>query len=133
MIRALTSAQRGALGCNFSAREHLGDVGGGARWAEVEPLHLRAALLPHLLELLLRLDALGAGGDAEAHAQRRDRAQDGERALRPLIQLLDEDLVDLDLVEVITAEIAQRRIPGAEVVESEADADQVQLSSVSAT
>ena len=127
MIGALTGTQRCALGCHFPAREYPGDVGGGARWADVEPLHLGAALLPHLLELLFRLDALGAGGDAEAHAQRHDRAQDGERGLRPLIQLLDENLVDLDLVEVVAAEIAQRRVPGAEVVESEADTDQVQL------
>ena len=54
-------------------------------------------------------------------------AQDGERALRLLGELLDEELVDLDLVEVEAAEVAQRRIAGAEIVERDADADVAQL------
>ena len=101
--------------------EQLVDLGGRDRPAEQEALQLVA---PHGLQealLLGRLDALGGHGQAQCAAQMHDRMhQDG--AFTGRLHGLEEGPVDLDLVEGEAAQIDQRRVAGAEIVQGEAQA-----------
>ena len=57
----------------------------------------------------------------------RDHGLDDGQAVVPAGEIADEGAVDLDLVEGEGAEIAQRRIAGAEIVERDADAEPTQF------
>ena len=81
-------------------------------------LHLPAAGDPQQLELLDRLHALGGRDHVEARA-RPVTARDDRRAIGSRGDFRDERAVDLDLVEREHAQVAQRRIAGAEVVEND--------------
>ena len=89
-------------------------------------LHLGAAGAAHQLELLLGLDPLGRGLDAEACPEIGDRPDD-HRAAAVALDVLDERAVDLDLVERERAQIAERGISGAEIVHRDAHAERAQL------
>src|SRR5580704_10872131 len=102
--------------------QHGGDFLERLRPAEQIALHLDAAFGAQDLELLLGLDALGGGDHAETRAEPRHRADDGD-AIVFLAELADEGAVDLDLVEREAAQIAERRIAGAEIVHADAHAE----------
>ena len=74
--------------------------------------------------LLLRLDTLGHALEAEAVRQAGDRGDDGA-VLRVHRHALHERTVDLDHVDRELAHVAERREPGAEVVEREPHAEQL--------
>src|SRR5216117_1666845 len=104
-----------------TAREvHLLDLVGGSWLAEQKALHLRAALEFDRIELMLRFHALGSGHHAEAFGQSSHRPHDVERARA--LDVLDEGAIDLDAVEWEALQMAERGITGAEVVQSDADA-----------
>ena len=65
------------------------------------------------------LDALRGGRHAQALGKRDDGADDRHAFAHALGRALDEAAVDLDRREAGAAEIAERRIAGAEVVEAE--------------
>src|SRR5687768_16584995 len=60
---------------------------------------------------------------AEAAGEGYDGADDGEALRVPLGNGMDEAAVDLERVERRLAQIAERRIAGAEIVHGEADAE----------
>src|ERR1700688_4992313 len=97
--------------CGADARPQLAQHGWDfldrLRPAEQIALHLDAAFGAQNLELLLGLDALGRGGNAQTRAEPRHGADDGD-AIVFLAELADERAVDLDLVEREAAQIAQR-------------------------
>jgi len=99
---------------------------GGQRHREPVTLPVGAAQFEQQRALLLGLDALGGGFDAEARAERRDRLDDHGR-VAVTVDVLDEGTVDLDLVERERAQVAERRIAGAEVVHRDAHAERAQL------
>ena len=102
----------------------IGDRAGfvdGKRPAEIIALNLGAAeILDHVM-LLLGLDALGGRRHAEALCERDDGADDRDRLGHAFRRALDEAAVDLDRGEAGAAEIAERRIAGAEIVERQPD------------
>ena len=89
---------------------------GRQRTAEQVALQLLAAGQAELFRLLGRFDALGRDGHAEPLGDVADGADD-DAVVVARRQVLDEGAVDLDLVEGEAAQVAQRRIAGAEVVE----------------
>src|SRR5262245_46644298 len=97
--------------------EYPCQVQGSDRRAQVVALDLRVPLPPPEIELLLGLDPFRRGRDAEAAAERRDGAHDGTRVAVLLGELAQEAAVELDLVEREALEIAERRVPGSEIVE----------------
>src|SRR2546430_788823 len=66
------------------------------RLAVVIPLHLDAAFVAQVGELLARLHPFGARDHAEAAAERQHGADDRGR-IRPPLEIAHERLVDLDL------------------------------------
>src|SRR3984893_3543914 len=102
--------------------QHGGDFLERLRPAEQIAPHLDAAFGAQDLELLLGLDALGRGDPPETRAEPRHRADDRD-AIVFLAELADEGAVDLDLVEREAAQIAERRIAGAEIVHADAHAE----------
>src|SRR5580704_3025399 len=85
------------------------------RTAIVEALYVRAAEPANKLELLLRFHAFGGGRHVQAFGETGDRLHD-RIGVGTLAQPLDEAAVDLDLVERKAAQVAQRRIAGAEII-----------------
>src|SRR5262249_27891446 len=85
-----------------------------------------ASFRAQALELLRRFHALGSRVDPEARTDRDHRANDGE-AVVLAGHIANEGAVDLDLVEWELAQVPERRIAGAEVVERNPDADVAQL------
>src|ERR1700716_4625369 len=79
-----------------------------------------------MTDLVQRLDPFRRGGDAETLAEAGHRLDDGG-AIALVGNVLDEGAVDLDLVERKAAQIAQRRIAGAEVVHRDLDAESAEL------
>src|ERR1043166_3230419 len=96
------------------------------RPVEQEALHLRASGRAQQLELLGRLDALSGGVELERAAEPGDGAGDCG-AVGPAGELSHEGLVDLDLVERKHAQVAERRVAGAEIVEHDVDAARLEL------
>src|SRR5689334_72899 len=86
--------------------QQLDDFGMGPRAAEQETLALVAAFGAQAAHLRLGLHALRRDGDAEALAEACDRTND-RLGITLGIEAAHERLVDLDLVEGKTAEIAQ--------------------------
>ena len=99
---------------------------GGRRSGEQVALAEVASELAQLRELPVGLDALGDGDEAERVGEAHEVGGDG-RVLRVVLDALDEGQVDLDDVDREAAEVLERREPGAEVVERDADAVVVQL------
>src|SRR5690606_16578946 len=90
----------------------------------VDPaLDVLAALGNDELQLVEGLDALDSGFHAERFGQADDRGDDLGAVLVLLGAGINEALVDLDLVERGGAQVAERRIAGAEIVEREAHAE----------
>ena len=77
-------------------------------------------------ELLHRFDALRDRAHAEAAAER-DHAADDRGAIGAVVHFRHERAVDLDLVERKHLEIAERGIPGPEIVEHDRDAKLLEL------
>ena len=102
----------------------------GQRRTEEITLHLRAAVGDQMLKLLLRLHALGQRADPQACAKRGHGANNGA-ALLTVGQVAHEGLVDLDLVEREAAQIAERRVAGAEVVHRDVHARALELRAAS--
>src|SRR5271165_1764992 len=106
------------------ARDEMGQLPGRQRPADQISLHLRATGATHDLQLLGCLDPFGCGFYSEGGAEARD-CPDDRASLAA--DRGNEGTVDLDLVEGEAAQIAQRRIPGAEIVHGDADAERAEL------
>src|SRR5690606_11221738 len=81
------------------------------RAAEKIALPFRTAGSAHAAELVRRLDALGRGRHAQG-ARQSGNGVDKGGAIRSGFNLADEGPVDLDRVERIVPQIAQRRVAG---------------------
>src|SRR5580704_6601772 len=104
-ITAPPNSQLSGADARPQLAQHGRDFLDRLRPAEQIALHLHAALGAQDFELLLGLDAFGRGDHAEARAEPRHRADDGD-AIVFLAKLADERAVDLDLVEREAAQIA---------------------------
>ena len=104
--------------------DRRGDPAPRHRPAEQVALSLIAAELPQPVALGGRLDALGDRAEAEVGRQVDDR---GDDALVLLVgaHALHERLVDLDEGQRQAAEVRERGVAGAEVVEAHLDAEEV--------
>jgi hypothetical protein len=101
---------------------------GGTWLGEQVALRVAAAGAAQLGELLGVLDALGDDADAELPRRRRDGDQDSRgRGGRRAVERADERAVELDHVDRQLAEMAQRGVAGAEVVEGDAHAERAQV------
>ncbi len=85
-----------------------------------------AAERAQALELAFRLDALGNDAHTERAGHADDRLDDRAVAVAVLAQAHDERAVDLQAVERIALQVAQRRVAGAEVIEQQPDAECLQ-------
>ena len=72
-------------------------------------------------------DAFGGSIHAQRLGETDDRGDDRRIAVALLGDAADEALVDLDLVERSVLQIAERGIAGAEIVQRQAHAQQLQL------
>ncbi|MEO5843041.1 MAG: ABC transporter permease, partial [Acidimicrobiales bacterium] len=93
---------------------------GGA--GEVEALHPIAAGDAQDLELANVLHSFGHDLHAQRVREGRDRVDD-RRCLVIVLELADERPVDLDRVDGKVAQVADRRVTGAEVVDGDLDAE----------
>ena len=107
-------------------RDHGVDLARVDRRAEVVALRQATAFGVEHRELLGALDALGDRVEAEAAAEAEERAQDRLRA-RIVLQRADEGAVELDLVEREAAQIAERGMADAEIVERDPHAQPLEL------
>src|SRR5206468_3866379 len=89
--------------------------------AEVKALHFPAAVLLQEVELRLGLHSLCNDAKVEALRQLDHRADDG-RVFESIGQILDKVPVDLQTVNRETLQVAQRRMPHAEVVDGDGNA-----------
>src|SRR5215216_6485585 len=95
------------------------------RPGEVEPLAHLAAEIAERVPLLRELDPLGHDLEVERGAERHDGGrQTGRVGRRPLAQ---ERAVHLEDVDGEAAQVAERRVAGAEVVEREPHAELLEL------
>ncbi len=113
--------QRDAL---LGAPDDAGQVLGRGGPSHEVTLQGVAADLGQPLGGALVLDALGDDPQAQVVTQVDGAADDGHVA--GLGELLDEPLVDLELVDGQPLQVAQRGVPGAEVVDRDLDAEHVQ-------
>src|SRR4051794_39797983 len=100
--------------------EQVKDVARGQRLAEEIALHLGAAFLSQVAELLVGLDALGGRCHAEVLAEPGDGPDDRDGVVL-VRHVAHERLIDLDLVEGEAAQVAQARVARAEVVHRDLD------------
>src|SRR5215468_11122081 len=98
-------------------------MGPGA--AEQKTLAFVAAFSAQAAQFGSGLDAFGSDGDAQALAEA-DNGADDRLRITIGIDFLHKGAVDLDLVERKTAQIAQARIAGAEIVHRDANAEGAQ-------
>src|ERR1700761_4399935 len=110
----------------LKAGQNVPDFAGRNRLAIKIPLNLDTALEIEAAHLLLGLYTFGGRRHSKADAKTRDRANDGKAALVDQ-QVAHERLVDLDLVERETAQIADTGITGAEIVHRNANTQFSQL------
>ena len=95
-------------------------------WRSRSPGPSSQLQLEQLLHLFGVLDALGDGPQPEDARELDDRG--GERRLLAAVgDAVDERLVDLEDVDREAADVVQRRVAGAEVVDRELDAELLQL------
>ena len=103
-------------------REEVVDVTGAERPGEHEALAAVALLFLQLAELLVLLDALGERLQAELLAELHERVEERPRLDR-VGDRRDERTVDLQDVDRELAQVRERRVAGAEVVDRDADAE----------
>ena len=108
-------------GVDGAPREQVVDGGDRLGRAEEVALGEVAAQAVEGLGLVDRVDALGHRGDVERVGQGDELLGDGG-VLAAGGHVLHEGAVDLEHVEVEVAQVAERREPGAEVVEGQLDA-----------
>ena len=101
--------------------DHAGDFEVRLSLAEQKALHFSAALADEVFELIEAFDALGRRAKAEVSRQA-DRGSHDGAAFGVPEHFLNERLIDLDLVELERAKIAQAGIPGPEIVERDSHA-----------
>ncbi|KAG1244133.1 hypothetical protein G6F65_021980 [Rhizopus arrhizus] len=89
-------------------------------------LEVRAPFFGQAVQLRRGLHPFGGGGNVQAAPDAVDGADDGKCFLAGF-DVLRERLVDLDLVEFERAQIAQRGIAGAEIVQRHFHAQRFQL------
>ncbi|MNL47365.1 hypothetical protein D3C87_1701520 [compost metagenome] len=89
------------------------------------PLEVRAALRGQAFQLLGGFHAFRRRRDIQAAADAVNGADDGQRLLAGF-DVLRERHVDLDLVELERAQIAQRRVARPEIVQRHFDAQVLQ-------
>ena len=94
--------------------------------AEKEALKFIAAFGGEARELGLGLHAFGGSRYPQAAAQSDHGPNDRNAVFLPR-QVADEGLIDLDLVERETAQIAERRIAGAEIIHRDLDPEVAEL------
>lgn len=94
--------------------------------AEQMPLHLLASRALDLRQLLLAFDALGGRHHAKTRRQVGD-GPDDRLTVFPADDLLHEAPVDLDLVEREAAQIVERAVAGAKIVEREPHPERADL------
>ena len=122
---APAGAQAGSPGepaADGGATRGILDVVGRERPGEDEALPAVALLLLELAELLVLLDALGERLQAELLAELHERVQQRPRLGR-VGDRRDERAVDLQDVDRELAQVRERRVAGAEVVDRDADAE----------
>src|SRR5438105_14556703 len=93
------------------------------------------ALRAKKLTLLLGLDAFGDGAQSELPCHEKNRGDD-RSVIASLCDSSDETTVDLDGVDRKLLEVTERRLPGAEIIDSDRDfhvAQAVQNASASFT
>ena len=109
-----------------SSAEKLGDLL-RRQWTRKEiALGELAPERPDLPELLLRLDAFGD----DRHADLARQLANGDRNLRLSLAIAHashEALVDLDGVERQLVQVLERRVPGPEIVDMNADAERAEV------
>ncbi len=105
-------------------RDHL-VVGHGGR-IDIA-LNMAGAVLLDQVELVLGFDPLGHGLHAQRLGEADDRAHDRAVVVARFGRATHEALVDFDLVERCGAQIAERGIAGAEIVERQPDTDRLEL------
>jgi hypothetical protein len=77
------------------------------------------------LALVRRLDALGRDLDARRMGKIDDRLDDGV-AVAGIVDGQGERFVDLDPVDIERAQMRERGLAGAEIIEGDANADRAQ-------
>src|SRR5436190_1283464 len=85
-----------------------------------------AALIPELAALNVLLDPLGHGLELERSTELEQATDDG-RNLVSVDDRADERPIDLQDVDRELPQVAERRVPGAEVVDRQPDAQATQL------
>jgi hypothetical protein len=85
-------------------------------------LHVVASLGPDMRDLLIGLDVFRRGRGSKAARQSAHSPHDGSAAFSDR-KIADEGFVDLDLVEVETAQIAQAGITRSKIVQRYPDAE----------
>src|SRR5260221_10657021 len=116
----------GRCGGTFAFGEEGGNLALRHRLAEEVALAQIAAVGLRRLKLLLGLDTLDGGGDAEAPRQADHGLHDGPAILAHQ-HIADERAVDFDLVEREVPQVGQRRVAGAEIVHRDLHADGAKL------
>src|SRR3569623_942117 len=96
------------------------------RFAEEVTLHFIAAFRRNIIKLRDSLHALGRSTHAEALSEADDRPDDHLRAFS-IRQIANERLIDLQLVEREAAQIAQRRVAGAEIIQRDPQTERAKL------
>ena len=79
-------------------------------------------MTPQEVHLRLRLDALGGHGHAERLRHRDDRRDDRSAAVIGF-DFREEAAVDLQVIDREFAQVAQRRVAGAKVIERDGDVE----------
>src|SRR5438067_10763576 len=105
--------------------EQLGELLRVHRPPEQEPLPQMAAEIAQRVPLHLRLDAFGDDIEPKGVPKAHDRLRHGRRSDR--WQGFHERAVDLELVDRQRLDAAQRRVPRAEIVDGDRDAQTAQL------
>src|SRR5687768_7051336 len=95
--------------------------GGGSGPSKEEALRAVAPERLDTRELRVALDAFDGHAEPEAAGDADDGCHDGLLG-RPAVEFGGEGAVDLEPVDVQAAEVRERRVAGAEVVERKADA-----------
>src|SRR4051812_8060217 len=105
------------------AQQQRLDTGCRVRAGEMEALRVVAAQLGEPRELPGGLDPLRDHAHAERAGHADDRLHDRVVAATVLAEVVHERAVDLELVERVATQVAERRVPGPEVVEQQPHAE----------
>src|SRR5690606_17340662 len=99
---------------------------GGLRSTEQVTLAVTAAERDQAFALDARLDALRDRLQVQRAGQREDRADHGMAAVPRVAEFRDKRTIDLERLQREMAQVAQRRVAGAEIVERDTDPDLAQ-------